>query len=125
MQCPNCGKNMKKEAAQSRADRALALSKFLRKEFKKRDITNKECPAQDIAELAAMCIDKKLTSKNTGKADRIFSLFKHLHAYAEDLKPYGPKSRRAGYYRVWMTTRYGIGQASELISKAERLYKEM
>lgn len=123
MQCPHCGKNTKE--SNSRADRALALSKFLKREFKKRKITTKDCPAQDIAELAILTIDKGLTSKNTGRGDRLFSLFKHLHAYSEDLKPYGPKSRRAGYYRVWMTTRYGVGKASELIDKADKIYKEL
>lgn len=122
--CPHCNKVIK-ESPTPRIDRAAKLAKFLGREFKKRKIMLKECPAQDIAELALLCLDKGLVSKNTSRGDRIFSMFKHLHAFAEDLKPYGPKSRRAGYYRVWMTSRYGVGMASELTDKADRIYKEL
>lgn len=124
MKCPHCGKNTK-AVTTSRTERAEALVAFLRVEFKRRDVLNKECPAKDIAEIAKYCTENNLQARTTSRSDRLFSLYKHLHAFAEDLKPYGDKSRRAGYYRVWMTTKYGVGKAAELISRAEELYKEL
>jgi hypothetical protein len=108
-----------------RAEKAGKLAKLLGKEFKKRDTANKADPARDIAELAILCLEKGLSSPNTVRSDRIFSLFKHLHAFAEDLKPYGPNSRRAGFYGSWMDHKYGSGKHSELLTKAEQIYKEI
>ena len=125
MKCEHCGSTIKDAPAVSRAERAEALSAFLKVEFANRIIIQKPCPAYDIAELAKICLEKDLASAKTRLDDRLFSLFKHLHAFTEDLKPYGPKSRRAGYYRVWMTTTYGQGKSTELIQKAKSIYKEL
>ena len=124
MKCPHCDRQLR-PTPMPRIEKAARLAKLLGKEFKKRGTATKDCPAKDIAQIAIICIEKGLSSPNTARADRIFSLFKHLHAYAEDLKPYGPNSRRAGYYRVWMNDKYGVGGATALINKSERMYKEL
>jgi len=122
--CPHCKQRLR-EPQLPRVEKANKLAKLLSKEFKKRDLLNKPCPSRDIAELAHLALEKGLSSPKTAKGDRIFSLFKHLHAYSENLKPYGPGSRRQGHYRAWMNSVFGAGQATVLIHKAERIYKEI
>jgi len=120
--CPHCGGELRKQVAISRAEKAKALSDFYSTEFTTKDVLNMKDPSEQLATICKAALELGLTSRKTARGDRVSSLLRHLHAFAENQKPYGPKSRRAGLHWVWMNHKYGSGAG--LANNIERLVKE-
>ena len=118
--CPHCGGELR-QAAVPRAEKAKQLANFYSEQFITKDVVSAEKPAPLLASICKQALEKGLTSKKTSRGDRVSSLLRHLHAFAENQKPYGPKSRKAGEHWTWMNRKYG--NAACICTEVESLLK--
>lgn len=93
------------------------LAHFLTAEFTERQIMSLDDPRWQMAELAHLVLDKKLQSVNTATRDRISSLYKHLYAFDQGLKPYGQKSRVIGKYQKWFEKHFYVQAIAQTVEK--------
>lgn len=108
----------------TRQAKAKAIVILLRQEFETTGVLNLINPSDTVAGITKRATEAGLISSLAPRKDKVFAVYRHLHAYAEGLKPYGTKSRRAGEYREWLKKQYGE-HANELIRKADLSLKKL
>ena len=107
-----------------RQAKTRALVSLLKQEFEACNILTLSDPTEAIAVIAQQALNAKLQGPLISRRDRVFAVYRHLHAYAEGLKPYGAKSRKAGEYREWLLHQYGL-HPNELIRRSDMALKRL